>query len=128
MQPREAEIRDQLKAAMAVQSKDFLDYDPMGLPDEKDIKNIKTIIRNHEKARPGEMAGYVAQAKKERDTVDLDASFGAMKSGSARRTLTMPIGLLRMIEEAYPLMFSNKDHIAWFKANFPQFTTRSAGL
>lgn len=125
MNPREQEIKDQLKAAMASQGRDFLDYDPMGLPDEKDLKNIKTIIRNHEKAHPGEMAGYVAQAKRERDTVDLDASFGVMSSGSARRTLTMPTGLLRMIEEAYPLMFSNKQHIGWFKANFPQFTTRS---
>lgn len=115
------EAKEQLLDALAVEGKQFLDHDPVGLPDEKDIANIKTILRNYERIRPGEIATYVRQAKLDKELANND--FGSSQDGSKRRVLTMPIGLLRQIEAAYPLMFKNRKHLAWFVKNFSGFNT-----
>lgn len=116
---------DGLKEAIDSSSRQYIDYDPIGLPDQTDIENINTIMRNHEKARPGEIAAFVAQAKKDRGDYDVSASgiITGSRDKSGRKTMTMPIALMRMIEESYPLMFLNKEHLAWFKKHFPMFLT-----
>jgi hypothetical protein len=98
----------------------------VGLPDESDIKNIETIIRNYNIARPGEIAGYIEHAKKEQKDLKFETGSNTKaytESGQIqyRRALTMPIGLFRQIEESYPLMFSNKKHLHWFMKKFPMF-------
>lgn len=98
----------------------------VGLPDDLDIKNIETIIRNYNVARPGEINGYIKHAKNEQKNLKFETgstSKAFTESGQAqyRRALTMPIGLFRQIEEAYPLMFTNKTHLHWFMKNFPMF-------
>lgn len=120
---RQEEVRNQLIASIASEGKDFLDYDPVGLPDEKDLANIKTIMRNHERVHPGEVAAYVAEAKKDKEMAIFDRLHGQLKSGTMRRTLVLPGCLVRDIEESYPLMFKNRAHIGWFKKHFPQVVT-----
>jgi len=98
----------------------------VGLPDDSDIKNIQTIIRNYNIARPGEIDAFVKMAKEEQKALNNDYGSNAnshTESGKIqyRRALTMPIGLLRQIEEAYPLMFNNKKHLNWFMKKFPMF-------
>ncbi len=115
------EQKNQLLDALALEGKGFLDDDPVGLPDEKDIVNIKVIIRNYEVSRPGEIAAFVKQARKDKELADND--FGSSQDKSKRRVLTMPIGLLRQIEAAYPLMFKNRRHLKWFVDNFRGFNT-----
>lgn len=117
----QAASKEQLLDTLALGGRDFLDHDPVGLPDEKDITNIKTIMRNYEKARPSEIAAFIAQAKKDKELTDND--FGSTHDKSKRRVLTMPIGLLRQIESAYPLMFKNRKHLQWFVTNFKGFNT-----
>ncbi len=113
-----------LHDAIADSGRDFLDYDPVGLPDDADYDNIRTIIRNYEKARPGEIKAFVKQAKNDRDIYD--ATFRTKAVDEPRRpVLTLPVGLMRDIEEAYPIMFRNRKHLEWFKAHFPAFRTRS---
>lgn len=102
--------------------RDFLDYDPVGLPDEKDIINIRNIIREHEIAHPGEIAKFVQQASTDRAADKATGSGGYTTADkSIRRVLTMPIGLMREIEEAYPLMFTNRKHLTWFRQKFWAF-------
>jgi len=98
----------------------------VGLPDDLDIKNIETIINNYNKAKPGEIAGYIKHAKAEQKDLKFETGSNSKaftESGQIqyRRALTMPIGLLRQIEEAYPLMFTNKKHLHWFMKKFPMF-------
>lgn len=98
----------------------------VGLPDDTDIKNINTIIRNYEIARPGEIKVFVKLAKDEQQNLKNDfgsnhKSFTETGKIRYRRGITMPIGLLRQIEESYPLMFSNKDHLHWFMRKYPMF-------
>lgn len=117
-------IADGLKDAIIAEHRDFINYDPVGLPDETDVKNIKTIIRNHDRVHPGEIAAYVAQARKDREAELNPWHKGYVNvDNSRRRVLTMPGSLLRQIEDAYPLMFLNRDHLAWFKKNFPLFNS-----
>jgi hypothetical protein len=101
----------------------------VGLPDDLDVKNIETILRNYEIARPGEIKKFVQLAREESENLKNDFgsnSRGVLKgteSGTEfRRAVTMPIGLFRQIEEAYPLMFTNKKHLHWFMKKFPMFT------
>lgn len=98
-----------------------------GLPDDLDIENINVILRNYELARPGEIKLYVKLAKDEQknlknDTGSNASAFTESAKTQFRRAVTMPIGLFRQIEEAYPLMFSNKEHLHWFMRKYPQFT------
>jgi len=97
-----------------------------GLPDDLDVENINVILRNYEIARPGEIKTYVKQAKEEQKNLKNESGSNASAYTESakvqyRRALTMPIGLFRQIEEAYPLMFSNKNHLHWFMRKFPQF-------
>lgn len=116
---------DQLREAIAGSGKDFVEYDPVGLPDDVDRQNIVNIIRNFERAQPGVISAFAAQARRERDEQPVTFLRPDMKNEVRRRVLTMPTGLLRQIEESYPLMFRNKKHLAWFKANFPIFSVRN---
>ncbi len=97
----------------------------VGLPDDADINNIKVILRNYELARPGEIKVFVKAAKAEQKELNNDfgsnAKSAANIGGDYRKAVTMPIGLFRIIEEAYPLMFTNKTHLHWFMRKFPQF-------
>lgn len=98
----------------------------VGLPDDKDVENILRAIKQYEIARPGELKLFMAQAKKEQAQLDNDfGSNAAAHTETAkrqfRRALTMPIGLYRMIDEAYPLMFNDKKHLHWFMRKFPKF-------
>lgn len=98
----------------------------VGLPDDLDVKNIETILRNYEIAKPGEIKMYVKLAKDEQTNLKNDfgsnhGSFQSTGKETYRRSLTMPIGLYRQIEEAYPLMFTNKNHLHWFMKKFPMF-------
>lgn len=119
---KETGIAAGLDDANLMSGRDFLDYDPVGLPDAKDIQNIRTIIRNHEIAHPGEIAKFVQQAAADRK---LDAATGShgyhTSDKSSRRVLTMPTSLMREIQEAYPLMFSNRAHLNWFRKTFWAF-------
>jgi hypothetical protein len=104
-------------------TKEFLDFDPIGLPDEKDVLNIKRMMRNHERVRPGEIAMIIEEARLDRQE-DFESRMSFVKKEQpVRRALTLPQALMRTIEEAYPIMFKNRKHLAWFKKNFPQFVT-----
>lgn len=98
----------------------------VGLPDDRDIENIKAAMRQYNTVRPGEIQAHIKKAKKEQQMLaNEDGSnmrFGESKNKAYfRRSLTMPIGLYRMIDDAYPLMFTDKRHLHWFMRNFPMF-------
>lgn len=97
--------------------------DPIGLPDDKDVENINTLIKTYETANPGVIAGYVANAKAQRDANFNDFGESRDKNSQLRHTMTIPGELIILIERAYPLMFANKKHIAWFKKHYPMFVT-----
>lgn len=114
-------IQDAIRGA----GRDFIDYDPVGLPDAADVKNIRNIIKNFEKGAPGVIAAFAKQARADRELDERAWIFGGKKGDEPRRpVLTMPTPLLRDIEESYPLMFQNKKHLAWFKLNFNLFNVR----
>jgi len=98
----------------------------VGLPDSKDEENIKRAIKQYELARPGEIKRFIKKAKEEQSLQNNEfASNAKAHSQSAkvqfRKSLTMPIGLYRMIDESYPLMFNDKQHLHWFMRKFPAF-------
>lgn len=98
----------------------------VGLPDDKDLQNIENCINQYELARPGELQRFIAQAKKDQadlknDTGSNHAKYKSTGKPSFRHAVSLPIGLYRMIEEAYPLMFSNTEHLHWFMRKFPKF-------
>jgi len=98
----------------------------VGLPDDSDVENIERCLRNYELAHPGEIKLFVKRAKDEQDQLNNDfgsnkKAFGKNGGPSFRRAVTMPIGLMHMIEDAYPLMFSHPKHLHWFMKKFPQF-------
>lgn len=113
-----------LEGAITGAGKDFIDYDPIGLPDAQDIENIKRMIRNFNAACPGVIQAFVKDAKRQREEAGATHPLLTKKDEIRRPVLTMPIPLFRDVEEAYPLMFRNKSHLAWFKKHFPMFRTR----
>lgn len=119
----DANILEGLQDSISASSADYTDYDPIGLPDAKDIDNIKVIIRNHEKAHPGEIAGYVRHAREERQVEALTPGAKLNEKVASHRVMTLPGALMREVEEAYPLMFRNREHLRWFRKQFPMFNT-----
>jgi hypothetical protein len=98
----------------------------IGLPDDLDVKNIEIILRNYNIARPNEINNFIMHAKEEQKNLKFETGSNKnayTQSGQIqyRRALTMPIGLFRIIQESYPLMFSNKKHLHWFMKKFPMF-------
>lgn len=98
----------------------------VGLPDDKDVENIERLLKNYELAHPGEIKRFVKRAKEEQDQLRNDLgsnkkALGQNGGPSFRRAITMPIGLMHMIEDGYPLMFSHPRHLHWFMKKFSQF-------
>lgn len=88
----------------------------IGMPDDWDKRNIQNLIKNYHRKYPSniptaikhgrELSGYDTRAKL-KDNVVL-----------GRHVLELPADLANEIELAYPTMFRDKDHLAWFKKNF----------
>lgn len=110
-----------LEEALLESGRDFLDYDPVGLPDAEDERNVRAIVSNFHKAHPGVISFIAAKSRDEKAAHESVNPFEDKRDKSRVRTLSLPTPLLREIEEAYPLMFSNRKHIAWFKKHFPLF-------
>jgi len=100
----------------------WIEDDPVGLPDQKDYENICVMIRNFKKKYPGEMEIIAAAANEKRETAFNDFSNVKQADMQMRHVFTMPVELLKKIELSYPLMFTNKKHMAWFRKNFPIFS------
>lgn len=87
--------------------------DVVGMPDEWDRKNIQTIINNYHAKNPKDIPRAIVQG---RDAPD--AQYGKKNSSFGIHRMELPAPLHKTIEEAYPLMFRDKNQFAWFKKNF----------
>lgn len=94
--------------------------DLIGLPDAQDKTNIRNILKNYDAANPGQIKATIIEARKEVQDNQLGIYGVSNKSAQGRRVLELPEGLLRTIEEAYPLMFADKKQLAWFCRNFKE--------
>lgn len=85
--------------------------DAVGMPDEWDRQNIQTIINNYHHKHPQDIPRAIKQGREAPDTEKGNSVMG-------KHVLELPAGLYATIEKAYPTMFHDKDHLAWFKKNF----------
>lgn len=89
--------------------------DAIGLPDEEDRIRIEMFLKKYEEDNPGEIQFH-------RDAARIRLSnkkHGVINEESGRRylfELPQPIGI--WLGQAYPLMFRDKRHLAWFCKNF----------
>ena len=81
----------------------------------------KVIIEQYQMLHPQEMRDQYAVNNEIRET-NKKAS-GANESGSMRHALSLPQGLMFVIEELEPKMFTEKKTLHQFMSNFPAFTT-----
>lgn len=101
----------------------------VGLPDEKDWQNIRNIIalyRRESMKRYGydRLVDCITQARKEYREAGRDYSGGKFavvnKASSMRYHFELPENLVGMIQLAYPLMFTDRDHYHWFCKHFAE--------
>jgi hypothetical protein len=118
---QESGANEGLHEAVLKSGRDFFNYDPVGLPDDEDERNVRAIVSNFHNAHPGVISFITAKARDEKEAHEATTLFQKKEDKPRRRTLSMPTPLLREIEEAYPLMFLNRKHLAWFKKHFPIF-------
>lgn len=91
--------------------------DAIGMPDATDKAYITKLILRYEKRYPGLIKSAVDQAKEETHTKINE--FAIIDKHSSRRYLfELPEELIANIEKAYPTMFREKKHFAWFCKNF----------
>jgi len=102
--------RDQ-KLAAKMSRRDIADA--VGMPDDIDKRNIETIIRNFNRLYPGQVAAVINDAKK-----DVVVRKVKVNPEVGTKRMSLPIPLMRMIEESYPAMFTSKKHFDWFMKNF----------
>lgn len=91
--------------------------DAIGLPDKQDKERIQQWIIAYDKKYPGQFK-FHRDAARERIA---DPKFAVVDPLSARRYLgEFPSPFGQWMGQAYPLMFRDKKHIAWFCKNFPE--------
>lgn len=96
--------------------------DVVGLPDEEDKLRIQLKLRAYEKEHPGELAFIINMAREHfKDAGGDKQKYGLTNKQASGRTLfELPEDLGRWLENAYPLMFRERKHTAWFAKNFPE--------
>jgi len=92
--------------------------DIVGMPDDADKENIRNILKNYDRKNPGFLAHTISEAKEDQKNNSL-TDFGITnKQAGGRIVLELPEEVHRLIQEAYPLIFSDKKHFRWFTKNF----------
>lgn len=96
--------------------------DVVGLPDKQDKERIQKYLVQYEKQFPGEIGSIVYLAREDfRKQGGRVAEWGEVNKAARGRTLfELPERLGQWMEQAYPLMFKDKKHTAWFAKNFPE--------
>lgn len=104
--------------------------DVVGLPDAEDKARIQRYLVRYEQQHPGEIQAIRLLARQllysEDNVLKQDKSFtnkdhGIVNKGANGRVLfELPEGIGRWLDQAYPLMFRDKKHTAWFARNFKE--------
>jgi hypothetical protein len=93
-----------------------------GDPDEWDIKNIQAWIDLYEKAYPGQIRKVQQDMAVELALSGRTKDYGEISNQSETRlVMTMPGNLQEVLQRAYPSVWTNPKHLAWFLRHFPQF-------
>lgn len=93
--------------------------DAIGLPDKEDKVRIQRYLLKYERENPGEILFHRNMAR-ERSKAG-NNKFGVVDKTSARRYLfELPVEIGNWMSQAYPLMFKDKNHTAWFCKQFPE--------
>lgn len=96
--------------------------DVVGLPDAQDKERIRRYLARYEKAHPGEIMFHITMAREHFRAAGGDKQkFGLVNKQASGRTLfELPNEVGQWMEQAYPLMFRDKKHTAWFARNFKE--------
>lgn len=105
--------------------------DAVGLPDKEDWNNIVRIINLYRKEsikKYGKdiLVESIADARKEHGLAGNRYSQYSEKyqlvnkDSNMRHVFELPESFIHAIEKAYPLMFQEKTHFAWFAKNFKE--------
>lgn len=106
--------------------------DIIGMPDDWDKKNLQNLIGNFYKEKFEIKEGTVVTGKqwtklevedaRKQHQQDGKAEHGVkIKNTEMRIGTAIPNILWKRIEEAYPTIFRDVDHLNWFITNFPEF-------
>ena len=82
---------------------------------------VKVIVEQYTMLHPQEMQDQYAVNHEIRET-NLNST-GSNASGSMRHALSLPQGLMFVVEELEPKMFTEKKNLHQFMSNFPALTT-----
>lgn len=96
--------------------------DVIGLPDREDRDRIRRYLLRYENKHPGEVAFHIGMAKEHFKAVGGNRQkYGIVnKQAQGRVLFELPDEIGHWLENAYPLMFRDKKHTAWFAKNFPE--------
>lgn len=93
--------------------------DVIGLPDEVDKRRIQRYLLKYEKAHPGEIQFHRDMARAR--LTEENKKFAIIDKASQRRYLfELPEEIGIWMGQAFPLMFKDKKHTAWFCKNFKE--------
>ena len=81
---------------------------------------VKVVVEQYTMLHPEEMRDQYAVNQEIRETNK--RSTGSNESGSMRHALSLPQGLLFVVEELDPNMFTDKNNLHKFMSNFPALT------
>ncbi len=85
---------------------------------------LDTMIRLYEAKHPQEMKEFYSGLEWKRQMQDnqFASSKKSIKQISNMRFgCSLPPGLFKLVEKAFPELFTDKEQFRWFMTNFPQF-------
>lgn len=94
----------------------------MGKPDQSDIDNLNELFRLYEKFNPGKLRRMSQAYQVEKSLKDTHKPYiRGISSDELQMSMWMPSDLLEFMEEYFPTVFSNKEHLAWFLKHYEIF-------
>lgn len=84
-------------------------------------EGVDMIIKAYTRINPGEMAAILADNKLQRD--QNASATGSNQSKTQRSTISLPFGLMLVLEEYEPEIFTNKKMLYEFMRLFPGLRT-----
>lgn len=89
-----------------------------GIPDQTDVDGLRILFETYDKATAGQLYRMMKQNEVERKLKSVpDEPVATAKTLS----FFMPQDLQEVVEEYWPTIWSNKEHLRWFLTYFPGF-------
>lgn len=92
-----------------------------GKPDQSDIDNLNRLFHFYNKYNPGKLQKMQDNYRTQQALKEYTPKPKGVKSSDMTMAFWMPQDLQQVVEQYFPTIWTNKEHLEWFLDHFPFF-------